>query len=186
MFKQAFNLKIIASVFLIGMQRAIFISESGLGTSAISASTCDNDPKKQGMLEILGIHITTFIICFTTFIIIATSDYNLINFTNINGIDLVMYAFNYHFNSIGKILLSMITILFAVSTIISGYLFGENNLKIFTTNKIIINIFKIVVILIVFISGYIKPNILWNLTDFFIAILTLINISSILKINTQP
>lgn len=186
MIKHAFNIKTIIPIFLIGMQRAIFVSESGLGTSAISASTCDNNPNKQGMLEILGIHITTFIICFTTFIIIATSDYNLINFTNVNGIDLVMYAFNYHFGNLGKILLSIITILFAVSTIISGYLFGENNLKIFTTNKIIINIFKIIVILIVFISGYIKPSILWNLTDFFIAILTLINISSILKIDTQP
>lgn len=182
MLSEAFNLKTIIPVFLIGMQRAIFISESGIGTSAISASTCDNDPKKQGMLEVLGIHITTFIICFTTFIIIVTSNYSVIDFNDVNGIDLVMYAFNYHFGNLGKILLSIITILFAISTIISGYLFGENNLKIFTNSKVIIFIFKLIVLIIIFVSGYIKPSILWNLTDYFIALLAIINISSILKI----
>ena len=66
MIHDAFSLKSIIPVFLVGMQRAIFISESGIGTSAISASACDNDPSKQGMLEILGIHLTTFIVCFIT------------------------------------------------------------------------------------------------------------------------
>ena len=183
MIHNAFSLKSIIPVFLVGMQRAIFISESGIGTSAISASACDNDPSKQGMLEILGIHLTTFIVCFITFLIIITSNYNLIDFGNINGIEIVMYAFNFHFGKFGRIILSIITILFAFSTIISGYFFGENNVRIFTHNKKIINLFKIFVILIVFISGYVSPNILWNLTDYFIAILAIINISSILRIN---
>lgn len=183
MIREAFNIKSIIPVFLIGMQRAIFISESGIGTSAISASACDNDPSKQGMLEILGIHITTFLVCFITFLIIVTSNYNLIDFGSINGIEIVMYAFNYHFGKFGRIILSIITILFAFSTIISGYFFGENNLRIFTNNKKIINVFKIIVILIIAISGYVSPNILWNLTDYFIAILAIINISSIIRIS---
>ena len=175
--------KSIITVFLVGMQRAIFISEPGIGTSAISASACDNESHKQGMLEVFGIHITTFLICFTTFLIIVTSDYNLVNFGNINGIEIVMYAFNYHFGSIGKMILTIITIMFAFSTIISGYFFGYNNLRIFTSNKLIVNVFKILVILVVIISGYVSPNVLWNLTDFFIAILAIINISSMLRID---
>ena len=182
MVSEAFNLKSIIPVFLVGMQRAIFISESGIGTSAISASACDNEPSKQGVLEIMGIHITTFLVCFITFLIIVTSDYNVFDFGNINGIEIVMHAFNYHFGKFGRVILSVITILFAFSTIISGYFFGENNVRIFTNNKKIITIFKIIVILIIFISGYVSPNILWNLTDYFIAILAIINISSILRI----
>ena len=183
MITEAFNIKSIISVFLIGMQRAIFISESGIGTSAISASSCDNDPSKQGMLEILGIHITTFMVCFITFLIIVTSNYSLIDFGDINGIEIVMYAFNYHFGNIGRIILSIITILFAFSTIISGYFFGENNVRIFTNNKKIINIFKIIVIIIIIISGYVSPQMLWNLTDYFIGILAIINVTSILRID---
>ena len=185
MIKEAFNIKSIIPVFLIGMQRAIFISESGIGTSAISASACDNDPSKQGMLEILGIYITTFLVCFVTFIIIATSNYQMIDFKNTNGIDLVMYAFNYHFGSFGQIILTIITTLFAFSTIISSYFFGENNLKIFTSNKKIINLFKIIVLIIIAISGFVSPIFLWNLTDYFIAILVIINISSIIRIGKK-
>ena len=183
MISDAFSIKNIIPVFLVGMQRAVFISESGIGTSAISASACDNNPDKQGMLEILGIHVTTFLVCFITFLIIVTSNYNMIDFGNINGIEIVMYAFNFHFGKFGKIILTIITILFAFSTIISGYFFGENNVRIFTNNKKLITIFKVFVILVIAISGYVSPNILWNLTDYFIAILAIINISSILRIS---
>lgn len=180
--KEAFNFKSIIPAFLIGMQRSIFITESSLGTSAISASSCDNEPEKQAMLEVLGIHIITFIVCLTTFLIIATTDYQTLSFTNLNGIELVLHAFNYHFGSSGPILLVVITILFAFSTIISSYFFGETNLNILTKNKYINNMYKILFILIIIISCYIKPSILWNLCDYFIALLAIINISSIIKI----
>lgn len=182
---EAFNLKSIIPVFLIGMQRAIFITESTLGTSAISASSCDNDPKRQGLLEVLGIHITTLLVCLTTFLIIATSNYDTINFQNINGIEIVLYAFNYHFGKKGSLFLTIITILFAFSTIISSYFFGESNINIFSKNKHLKNLFKTVFLLIIIISCYIKPSILWNLTDYFIAILAIINVYSILKITNK-
>ena len=180
--KSAFNLKSLISVFLIGMQRAIFVTESSLGTSAIAASTCDNDPNKQGMLEVFGIYITIFIVCLTTFIIIVTSNYQIVNYQIVNGIDLVLYAFNYHFGNIGTIFLSLITILFAFSTIISSYYFGESNLQFLTNKKISKLLYKIVFIIIIIISVYIKATLLWNLTDYFIALLAIINIYSILKI----
>ena len=180
--KEAFNFKNIIPAFLIGMQRSIFITESSLGTSAISASSCDNEPEKQAMLEVLGIHIITFIVCLTTFLIIATTDYQTLSFTNLNGIELVLHAFNYHFGSSGPVLLVVITILFAFSTIISSYFFAETSLNILTKNKYINNMYKILFILIIIISCYIKPSILWNLCDYFIALLAIINISSIIKI----
>lgn len=183
--KEAFKLKSIIPVFLIGMQRAIFITESSIGTSAISASTCDNNPSKQGMLEVFGIYITVFIVCITTFLIIVTSNYHINNFNNINGIEIVLYSFNYHFGEYGSLILSIITIMFALSTIISSYFLGESNLLNITKNKIINIIYKIIFMLVIIISCYIKPNILWNLTDFFVALLVIINVYAILKITTN-
>jgi len=183
--REAFNIKSIIPVFLIGMQRSIFITESSIGTSAISASACDNDAHNQGMLEVMGIHITTFIVCFITFLIIVTSNYNLIEFKNINGIEIVMNAFNYHFGNYGGLILTIVTVLFAFSTIISSYYFGESNLKIITKNKKIQVIFKIIFMVIIVFSCYIEPQFLWNLTDYFVAILVIINVSSILKISKK-
>ena len=183
--REALTLKSIIPVFLIGMQRAIFISESSLGTSAISASTCDNLPTNQGLIEVLGIYITIFIVCLTTFFIIVTSNYQIINFSSLNGIELIIYAFNYHFGNCGGIILSIITIMFAFSTIISSYFFGESNLNIISKKSNIKIIFKISFILILIISCYIKANILWNLTDYFVALLAIINVSSMIKINNR-
>ena len=180
--KEAFNIKNFILVFLIGMQRAIFITESSIGTSAISSASCDNDPKMQGMLEVLGIHIVTFLICFSTFIIIVTSNYQTIKFDNLNGIEIVMEAFNYHFGGSGGLLLAIITVLFAFSTIISSYFFGESNLLIFSKNKYLKIIFKLFFMGVIVGSCYVKPSILWNLCDFFIALLAIINVSSIIRI----
>lgn len=180
--KEAFNIKNFILVFLIGMQRAIFITESSIGTSAISSASCDNDPKMQGMLEVLGIHIVTFLICFSTFIIIVTSNYQTIKFDNLNGIEIVMEAFNYHFGGNGGLLLAIITVLFAFSTIISSYFFGESNLLIFSKSKYLKVIFKLFFMGVIVGSCYVKPSILWNLCDFFIALLAIINVSSIIRI----
>lgn len=181
-FKESLNLKSIIPVFLIGMQRGIFITESSLGTSAIAASTCDNNPESQAMLEVFGIHITIFLVCLTTFLIIVTSNYNTEIYNNINGIEIVLYAFKYHFGQFGSILLAIITIMFALSTIISSYLFGESNLFIFSDKKILKDIYKLTFLIVIIISCYTKANILWNLTDYFVALLAIINTYSIIKI----
>lgn len=180
--KEAFQIKKIIPVFLVGMQRAIFITESSIGTSAISASSCDNDGDKQGMLEVFGVHIVTILVCLTTFLIISTTDYQMISFNNLNGIEIVMYAFQYHFGSFGMLFLSIITVLFAFSTIISSYFFGESNMEIFSWKKRYRWIIRIFFILVILISSFLKPSILWNLCDYFIAILVIINVSSIIKI----
>ena len=181
-FSEAFNIRSIISVFLVGMQRAIFITESSIGTSAISASSCDNDSNSEGMLEVFGIYIIVFLVCFTTFLIIVTSNYHLLNLDYINGIEIVIYAFKYHFGSNGSIILSVITILFAFSTIISSYYFGESNLLFFTRSKVIKNIYKCLFMIIILISCYIKANIIWNMIDFLVALLAIINVYAVLRI----
>ena len=183
--KEAVSIKSIIPVFLIGMQRAIFISESSIGTSAISASTCDTSPDSQGLIEVLGIYITIFIVSITTFFIIATSNYNLINFSNLNGIELVIYAFNYHFGHLGSIILSIITIMFAFSTIIASYFFGESNLLILSKKNNVKIIFKLFFIVNIIISCYIQSSFLWNITDFLVATLVIINTSSMIRINNN-
>lgn len=179
--KDLLDIKKIFPAIMIGLQKSVFITESSLGTSAISASTCDNDPKNQALLEVSGIYIILFFVCLVTFVIISTSNYDSIEFNNINGIEILIYAFKFHFGNRGIINLSIVTVLFALSTIISSYFFVESNLKIYFGNKFNV-IFKLLFLLIVIGSCFINANILWNLCDLFMAFLIIINVSSILKI----
>ena len=135
----AFNFKTfkfgVISSFIIGIQRGVFSTEAGLGSGAIASSITDeNNGVKIGLIQVLGIYFTTFIICTSTAFIILTSDYLNINFQNINGIEITQYALNYHLGNIGIIVLIFSIISFAFSTIISGYYYGESNLKYLDKN----------------------------------------------------
>lgn len=167
---------------IIGMQRAIFSTEVSIGTSAIASSTTQSDSRNQGYVEILGNYITTFLICTTTAIIILSSDFtNYINNSS-NGIELAYYAFRYHFGNLGEIFILLFIILFAYSTILSGFYYGESSLKFMTKSKIINNLYKIIVIIFIMISTYISATDIWTLIDISVAILSLINLYSLIKI----
>lgn len=186
-FKEAFAIKSITGglvvAFIIGMQKSIFASESGTGTSAIAAGTTDNnDYKKQGYIGIIETYFINFVISTITGLLVMLSDYTNVAFTNINGIELTKYAFSYHFGIIGEVLLLIILVLFAFSTIITGYYYGESNLKFITDNKKMIIILKIISIIAIFVGGIISSLSIWNFIDLVVALLTIINIYSIYKL----
>ena len=183
--KAAFNFRSFfggfISTIIIGIQRGIFATEVGVGTSAISSSLTNDNPKNQGFVHLFGNYFTSFIICTITAIIIISAKIDISSYSNINGIEFVIDAFVYHLGNFGMIIFLIITILFAFSTIVSGYCFGELSLQFIykKISKRSINIFKIITVILVFLGGIISPNILWNLIDVLIAILTILNIYSI-------
>ncbi|MDD6879048.1 MAG: amino acid carrier protein [bacterium] len=182
--KNALNLKsfftgFIGS-FIIGIQRGIFSTESGLGTGAIATScTKTNNKVSYGLMQIVGIYFTIFVVCTSTALIILTSKYENIIFQNINGIELTSYALNYHLGKYGTVMLLFSVLTLAYSTIVAGYYYGESNLKFLTSKKKYINILKVITIIVLFIGSIISPAILWNLVDILVAFLAIINMYSI-------
>lgn len=183
--KTAINFKSFFGGFLTaiitGIQRGIFATEVGVGTSAISSSLTSDTPQNQGYVHLFGNYFTSFVICTITAFIIISAKVDTSSYSNINGIEYVIDAFVYHLGNLGVTMFLIITILFAFSTIVSGYCFGELSLEFIykKISKRSINLFKTLTIILVFVGGIISPNILWNLIDVLIAILTIINIYSI-------
>lgn len=188
--KNAFNKKSISGgiiyTLIIGMQKGIFASEAGVGTSAISSgATSNKDYKKQGYIGIIETYfISLFIVTVTSFIIILTP-YNNFNLNNINGIELTKYSFLYHFGHIGEILLLIILILFSFSTIITVYYYGESNLKFITKNTLLIKILKLITIISLFIGGIISSNFIWQVVDIFVGLLAIINIYALYNLKDK-
>ena len=185
--KDAFNFKSVTGGILgtivIGIQRGIFSSEAGLGTGAIAASTTNSKPVSQGFVQMIGIYITTFLICTSTAIIILTSNYNSISFTDLNGIEITQYAFNYHLGNFGILIVFISICLFSFSTILSGYYDGESSLKYLLKNpKKYLIILKIITIIILFLGSIISSSKLWNIVDILVALLAIINIYGIYKL----
>jgi len=182
----ALNIKSLGSsliyTIIIGMQRAIFSTEVSIGTSAIASAMSETNDKNQGYVQILGNYITTFIICTVTALIILTSNFNNYIDTTSNGIELAFFAFDYHFKILGKIFIWIFIFLFAISTVISGFYYGESSLHYLTTSALIKKFYKFIVIIFIFISTYINATTIWTLVDISVAILCLINLYAIKKI----
>ena len=115
-----------------------------------------------------------------------TSNYKILNITDINGIEIASNAFKYHLGNIGNILLVLLIILFAFSTILTGYYYGESCLEYLNKqNKFNITILKIITIIIIFIGSFFSSTVMWKFTDLFIGILILINTYSIIKLRDE-
>lgn len=185
--KSAFNMKSFISGFIstmiIGIQRGIFSNEAGLGTGAIASSTVEtNDAKSQGYLQMIGVYITTLLICTSTAIIILTSNYNSLNLNDVNGIEITQYAFTYHLGNVGNYVVFISIILFSFTTILTGYYDGEASLKYFFKNikKSYLVYLKILTIIVLFIGCLISSTYIWSFVDILVAIEAIINIYALI------
>lgn len=138
-FNSAFSLDAGIGAFvgglLIGVQRAAFSNEAGLGSASIVQSTTNTDgPVGTGMVAMLGPFIDTIIICNITGLVIVLSGL-YVGSDGIQGVELTSMAFESALPNFGYIL-TAIVLLFAYSTMISWYycgavcfryLFGEND-----------------------------------------------------------
>lgn len=170
---------------VVGLQRGIFATEAGLGTSSIASSVSNtNDSVNLARMQVFGIYLTTFLVCTLTTFIILTSNYIDIDFVAINGIEITESSFLYHIPKIGNYIVIISIFFFAFSTILTGYYYGESSYKYLDKNssKIKIFILKIFTLIMVFIGCISSPSIIWNFVDILVAILIIINTYAILKL----
>lgn len=185
-FRDAFKLKPFFSgfiyKFILGLQRGIFSNESGIGTSVIASSTVDSkDYVREGYIQILGVYITSIIICGATAIIVMYSDYMNNIYSNMNGIEIVQYAFSYHFKEYGNIILFIFIFLFSLSTVLTGYYYGEVSYKYLFKNGSLV-LLKIVTLVVLFLGCVIDSGVIWNVIDILVGLMAILNIYALLKL----
>ena len=192
--KSAFNSKAIKGGLLgtmvVGVQRGIFSSEAGIGTGAIASSlslaTTKEEKINQGYLQMIGVYITTFLICTSTTFIVLTSNVLNLKFNNFNGIELIQICFTKHLGTIGNYFIFIIIFLFSFTTILSSYYNGESSLKYFINKpKLTLKLLKLLTLFSIFFGSITASNYIWNFIDVFIGILAIINIYSIIKLKDK-
>ena len=173
------------STCIIGLQRGIFSNEAGLGTGSIASSaTNSSSASSQAYLQVFGVYITSLLLCTATAIFILTTDYQMVSLDDVNGIELMQYAFSCHFGSFGNILLFLFIFLFAFSTILTGYYYGESSLR-FLLGKghpICLFLLKIVTLIVLFFGGIMSATLLWNIVDLLVAFLAIINLYALFRL----
>ena len=182
-FESAFGMREIAmgtmgGMMLTGIKRGLFSNEAGMGSAPNAAATADvSHPVKQGLIQTLGVFTDTIVICScTAFIILLYPTY--MN-TGLTGIELTQAALSSHIGPIGNIFIAICIFLFAFSSIVGNYYYGQSNMEFVKLNKKGLNIFRILVVGIVLLGSIVKVQIVWNLADLFMGIMAVINLVAI-------
>jgi len=152
-------------VIVIGIKRAVFSNEGGVGSAAIAHSAAKTDePVREGIVAMIGPFIDTIVICFmTASVILITADQNpLINAEGIKGAELTSAAFGSAISWFPYIL-AIVVFLFSYSTMISWYYYGEKGWKYLSSTDSSLIIYKAIFLCCVFIGSI---SSLSNVIDF--------------------
>ena len=187
-FENAFGFKQVTAggfgaTVLYGVKRGLFSNEAGMGSAPNAAATADvSHPAKQGLIQTLGVFTDTLVICScTAFIILLSGSYAN---SNLTGIELTQNALASHLGIFGTYFIALCILLFAFSSIVGNFYYGQSNIEFIKDNKSFLNIYRVLVIVMILFGSVISVEIVWTLADIsmgFMAILNLIAITLLSK-----
>ena len=163
-----------------GIKRGVFSSEAGMGSGAHAAAVSDNkNPTDQGYIQSFGVYVTGILVCtITAFLIMVTNAVEVGN-TLSNGIELTQYALTQLFGPIGGIILAIAIFFFAFSTILTGYFYGECNLKYLFNNERVLYIVRMIVLIVILASSIGSASLIWSLVDVGVGLTATINVMAL-------
>ncbi|MDN5876318.1 MAG: alanine:cation symporter family protein, partial [Brevibacterium sp.] len=186
-FSDAFSMHSIAggslgSIMLIGVQRGLFSNEAGIGSVPNAAATASaSHPAKQGFVQALGVYFDTILVCSITAFIILLSNPKYGD--SGEGIQLTQTALSGQLGQWAIHFLTFAIFLFAFSSILGNYYYGEANIEHLTTSKVALRVYQLIVMVSVFIGAIAALDIVWTAANIFMAIMALINLFALLMLS---
>ena len=162
-----------------GVKRGLFSNEAGEGSAPnVAATAAVSHPVKQGLIQALGVFTDTLVVCSCTAIIILIS--GLYTDPDLNGIQLTQSAMQSEVGSVGPVFVAVAIFLFAFSSIIGNYYYGEANVRYLSESKTLLAVFRLCSGgLMVMFGALASLDTVWSLVDVCMALLTLCNLVAI-------
>ncbi|WP_095407444.1 alanine/glycine:cation symporter family protein [Pseudobacillus wudalianchiensis] len=161
-----------------GIKRGLFSNEAGMGSAPNAAAAASvSHPVKQGLIQTLGVFVDTIVVCSATaFIILLSGEYLRKDASSIN---LTQSALSVHIGDWASIFLAVAIFLFAFSSVIGNYYYGETNIEFIKNSRSALFIYRLAVIGMVYFGSVAKISLVWDMADLFMAIMALINLVAI-------
>ena len=170
----------IGGIIMQGVKRGLFSNEAGSGNSNYAAAIADvQHPAKQGMVQSLSVFVDTIIVCTATALVILLAG----DQGELGGMVLFQESLKTHIGWIGLPFTVITIFMFSFSTILGVTFFGKNALSFISENPILNNLYKIMVVFMVFQGGIQENHIVWSLADFGLGLMTVINLWCIIPIS---
>lgn len=173
----------IGSAIMTGVKRGLFSNEAGEGSIPNAAATAHvPHPVQQGLIQSFGVYVDTWIVCSASaFIVLLTGQYTIGG--ELTGIALAQASLASVFGSLAPSAVAVMIFLFAFSSVVGNYYYGEINIAFFDGNtKLFLNIFRSLVVAMVVFGSIAELSLVWNLADLFMGCLALTNLYAIARL----
>ncbi|MEX0274695.1 MAG: alanine:cation symporter family protein, partial [Flavobacteriaceae bacterium] len=162
---------------IIGVRRAMFSNEAGLGSAPMYHGQSRNrEPVREGLVAMLGPFIDTIMVCtFTAVVIILSGAY----LEEGSGILMTLSAFQKTLFGIGDELLMIIVSAFALSTLFTYSYYGVKSLS-FLTNAKIGKLYNIYFVVMIVFAAVASLELVKNLIDLSYALMVIPNMIAVL------
>ena len=174
----------IGAAMVQGIKRGLFSNEAGEGSTPNAAATAHvTHPVKQGLIQALGVFTDTLVVCSCTAFIILMSGVPIHG--DDNGIQLTQSAITSQIGPIGNAVVAITILLFAFSSIIGNYYYGEANIRFITPKRWVLYAYRLMVGGMVLLGSLMTLDLAWSFADVTMACLTLCNLTAIVLLSRQ-
>lgn len=161
-------------VVIMGIRRATFSNEAGMGSAAMAHSAAKSTPIQEGIVALLEPFIDTIVVCSITAIaLLLTGAWSAEGVPA--GSEMTAYAFESVMGPAGRWIVTLTVTLFAFSTLISWSYYGEQGITFIFGEKYIPT-YRYIFIIFIFIGAIAQLNIVLNISDAVYGLLALPNI----------
>ena len=169
----------IGATLMNGVKRGLFSNEAGEGSAPnVAATATTSHPVKQGLIQALGVFTDTLLVCSCTAFIILIS--GLYTTPELTGIALTQEALQSEIGAFGPVFIAIAIFLFAFSSIIGNYYYGEANIRFMTSSRSVMTIYRLLSGGVVIMFGaMVSLELVWNVGDLCMALLTACNLVAI-------
>ena len=174
----------LGATVMTGARRGLFSNEAGMGSAPNAAATAHTShPVKQGYVQAFSVFVDTLIICSCTAFIVLLA--NPAQFPKLEGIALTQAALAFQLGKFGHYFISASVLLFAFTSIIGNYYYGQANVEFLTRRRWVIVGFRWMVSLMILLGAVMQLRLAWGLADLCMTFMALINIYAILKLRKK-
>lgn len=161
-----------------GVRRGLFSNEAGMGSAPNAAATADvSHPANQGLVQSFGVFVDTMIICSATAFVILFS--GIYESAETSGITLTQQALGTHIGGWAVSFIAIAVFLFAFSSIIANYYYGETNVEFITGSRRWVSYYRIAVMALVLFGSVAALELVWAMADLFMASMAIVNLIAI-------
>jgi len=165
-----------------GIKRGLFSNEAGEGSVPNAAATAFvTHPVKQGLIQAFGVYVDTLLICSASAsLVLLTGVYEIGG--QLTGIELIQHSLAIEVGSWAIVFIGVMIMMFAFSSLVGNYYYGEINLAFLTDSKMALYVFRAAVVAMTMFGSIASLPLVWNLADLFMAFLAATNLYAIFRL----